>query len=85
MEETFIALRDKPCKSTVQACAEVTVQAVKARDCQTCSQKVTEGMRDFVDLFVRNIEEAVSQVGRTACEYHGFTNPEGFLGRSNWS
>ena len=62
MEETFLALRDKPCKETVQALAEKTVQTVKARNCQTCSPKVTEGMRDFLDLFTRKIEETVSQV-----------------------
>ena len=62
MEEVFTVLRDKPCKLTVQACAEKTVQAVKAQNCQACSPKITEGMRDFVDLFVRKIEEVVSQV-----------------------
>ena len=62
MEETFTALRDKPCKETMKACAEKTVQTVKARNCQACSAKVTEGMRDFLDLFTRKIEETVSQV-----------------------
>ncbi|KAI9464707.1 hypothetical protein HD554DRAFT_1249818 [Boletus coccyginus] len=62
MEETFIALRDKPCKQTAQAFAEKTVQAVKARDCEACSPKITEGMRDFVDLLTRQIEETVSQI-----------------------
>ena len=66
MEETFVELRDKPCKATVQASAEKTVQAVKARNCQTCSPKITEGMRDFSDLFVRKIEETISQVSRVA-------------------
>jgi hypothetical protein len=31
MEETFLALRDRPCKETLQASAEKTVQTVKAR------------------------------------------------------
>ena len=62
MEETFTALRDKPCKKTVQARAEKTLQAVKAKNCEACSPKVTEGMRDFLDLFTRKIEETVSQV-----------------------
>ena len=66
MEETFTALQDRPCKSTVQACAEKTVQSVKAQNCQACPPRVTEGMRDFVDLFVRKIEETVSQVSRIA-------------------
>ena len=71
MEETFLALRDKPCKETVQASAEKTVQTVKARNCQACSPKVTEGMRDFLDLFTRKLEETVSQV---SCIPHG--NPD---------
>jgi hypothetical protein len=68
MEETFIALRDKPCKETVQASPEKTVQTVKVRNCQACSPKVTEGMRDFLDLFTRKIEETVLQV---SCIPHG--------------
>ena len=64
MEETFTALRDKPCKETVKVSAEKTEQTVKARGCQTCSPKITGGMRDFVDLFTRKIEETVSQVSR---------------------
>ncbi|KAF8553564.1 hypothetical protein OG21DRAFT_1510006 [Imleria badia] len=62
MEETFTALRDKPCKETVKASAEETVQTVKARNCHVCSTKITEGMRDFVDLLTRKIEETVSQI-----------------------
>ena len=69
MEEAFTALRDKPCAATVQAFADKTVQAVKARNCQACSPKVTEGMRDFVDLFARKIDETVSQV---ICLLHHF-------------
>ncbi|KAH0836777.1 hypothetical protein J3R83DRAFT_8526 [Lanmaoa asiatica] len=62
LEETFLALRDKPCKETVQAAAEKTAQSVKARNCEACSPRVTEGMRDFSDLFARKVEEVVSQV-----------------------
>ena len=62
MEETFMGLQDKPCKETEKASAEKTVQTVKARGCQVCSPKVTEGMRDFVDLFTRKIDETVSRV-----------------------
>ena len=65
MEETFTALRDKPCKETMKASGENTIQTVKAQNCQSCSPKVTEGMRDFVDLFTRKIEETVSQVRHT--------------------
>jgi hypothetical protein len=68
MEGTFLALRDKPCKETVQASAQRTAQTVKARNCEACSPKITEGMRDFLDLFTRKIEETVSQV---SCIPHG--------------
>ena len=62
MEETFMALQDKPCKETVKAFAEKTVQAVRAQGCTTCSTRVPDSMRDFVDLFARKIEETVDQV-----------------------
>ncbi|KAG6370515.1 hypothetical protein JVT61DRAFT_11296 [Boletus reticuloceps] len=62
MEETFKELRDKPCKATLLAAAEKTVQSVKALNCQACSQKVTEGMRDLSDLFVKKVEEVVSRI-----------------------
>ena len=68
MEETFTALRDEPCKETLQTTAEKTVQAVKSRDCQACSPRISEGMRDFVDFFAMKIEEAVSQVSSTLME-----------------
>ncbi|KAF8555643.1 hypothetical protein OG21DRAFT_1483690 [Imleria badia] len=62
MEETFTALRDKPCKETVQASAEMAVQRVKARNCQACNLKITGGMRDLVDLIARKTDETVTQV-----------------------
>ncbi|KAF9240590.1 hypothetical protein BU15DRAFT_73820 [Melanogaster broomeanus] len=62
MEKTFLALRDKPCEATIQACAEETVQSVRARNCTACSPRIVEGMRDFSALFARKVEEAVSQV-----------------------
>ena len=68
MEETFAALRDQPCTEIVKIFAEKTVQTVKARNCAACSPKVTEGMRDFVDLFTKKIEETVSQVSYTPME-----------------
>ena len=72
MEETFTALQDKPCKETVKVSAEKTEQTVKARNCQACSTKITEGMRDFVDLFTRKTEETVSQARFSLIEiYHG--------------
>ena len=71
MEETFAALREKPCKATVQASAEKTVQIVKAQKCKICSSHITESMRSFVDLFARKIEETVSEVSHTL---HGNTS-----------
>ena len=62
MEETFMALRNKPCKKTLQASANKTVQVVKAQNCQACSPRVSEGMRDLVNFFGRKIDETVSQV-----------------------
>ena len=70
MEETFIALQDKPCEKTVQTSAEKAVQAVKARNCQACSPKVAEGMRDFVELFTKKVDEVTSQVSTTLVEAH---------------
>ena len=65
MGEVFTALRDKPCKKTVNTIAEKTVRTVKARDCPVCSPRITEGMRDFLEMFGRKIEETVSQVSST--------------------
>ena len=66
MEETFTELRDRPSKETVKAVSERTVQSVKAQNCSICSPKVSEGMREFSDLFARKIEEKVSQVVTSA-------------------
>ena len=77
MEETFTELRDKPCKETVKDIAEKTVQTVKARNCRWCSSRVTEGMRDFVDLFTREIEETVSHVSSILIEIQ-IDRPEWF-------
>ncbi|KAF8555634.1 hypothetical protein OG21DRAFT_1460656 [Imleria badia] len=62
MEETFTALRDKPCKETVKVSAEKTMQTVKTGNCTVCSSKIAQGMHDFLDLFTRKIEETVSQI-----------------------
>ncbi|KAF9229915.1 hypothetical protein BU15DRAFT_84324 [Melanogaster broomeanus] len=62
MEKTFLALRDRPCEATILACAEETVQNVRARNCVACAPHIAEGMRDFSALFARKVEEVVSQV-----------------------
>ncbi|KAF9240589.1 hypothetical protein BU15DRAFT_73818, partial [Melanogaster broomeanus] len=62
MEETFRVLRDKPCEATIQACAEQTVQSVRAKNCAACSPRVGEGMRQFSALFAQKVEGVVSQV-----------------------
>ena len=68
MGETFTELRDKPSKETVKVVSEKTVQSVKVQNCYICSPKITESMRDFLDLFARKIEENVSQVTSTVHE-----------------
>ncbi|KAG8221056.1 hypothetical protein J3R82DRAFT_2567 [Butyriboletus roseoflavus] len=62
MDKTFEALRDKPCKATVQASSEKIVKSVKAAGCPSCAPKIADGMRDLLDLFARKIEETVSQI-----------------------
>ena len=83
MEEAFMELRDKPCSATVQAVAEKTVQTVKTRNCETCSAKVTEGMRDFSELLARKVEETVSQVN--IVPHSDSLQNLMLLGRSSWS
>ena len=65
MERMFTTLRDKPCKKTVQASAEETVRIVKAANCNVCAPQVAQGMRDFLGLFTRKVEEAISRVSST--------------------
>ena len=67
MEETFTELRDKPSKETVKAVSERTAQSVKAQNCSICS-RITEGMREFLEVFARQIEEKVSKVTSTIHE-----------------
>lgn len=62
MNEVFLELREKPCGTTVASLAAKTVRNVKDRNCPICSANITEGMRDFSALFVRKVEEVVSQV-----------------------
>lgn len=62
MEETFVALRNKPCSATVEDFAAKTVQNVRARNCPGCSVNISEGMRDFSELLTRKVEEVVSKV-----------------------
>lgn len=62
MEETFVALRDKPCRATVESVAAKTVQSVKGRNCPGCSGTISEGMRDFSELLTGKVEEVVSKV-----------------------
>ena len=62
MEGIFTELRDNPCKETVEDFAAQTVKDVKAKGCAACFSTITEGMREFSDLLVKEVEEAVSQV-----------------------
>ena len=65
MERMFTTLRDKPCKKTMQASAEETVWIVKAANCNVCALQVVQGMCDFLGLFTRKVEEAISRVSNT--------------------
>ena len=71
MEETFVALRDKPCRATVEGLAEKTVKIVKKTNCPVCSTSVSEGMRGFSDLLVKKMDEVVSQVSYGWYRYGG--------------
>ena len=62
MDETFIALRDRPCRATVLSFVAKTVESVRKQDCPTCSVDVSERMRDFSELITRKVEDAVSKV-----------------------
>lgn len=62
MDETFEALRDKPCKTTIDSFPEKTVKRVRNEKCQTCSINISEGMREFSELLTKKIEEVISKV-----------------------
>ena len=65
MEDTFTALRNKPCKETVRAFTERTVKLVEALDCPACSSTMAEIVREYSGLLVRKVEEVVSKVSCT--------------------
>ncbi|KAF9224058.1 hypothetical protein BS17DRAFT_808352 [Gyrodon lividus] len=60
-DNTFILLRDKPCRATIEMAAEEVIRTVRQRNCKYCSPRVTEIMREFTTLFADKLEEAVSQ------------------------
>ncbi|KAG9313125.1 hypothetical protein JVU11DRAFT_6575 [Chiua virens] len=62
MEQTFVELRDKPCKATIESHAVKTVQSIKGKNCISCSPHVEEGMRGLVELFGKKLDEVVSQI-----------------------
>ncbi|KAF8555644.1 hypothetical protein OG21DRAFT_832006 [Imleria badia] len=65
MMETFVALRDKPCRATVESFVAKTVQSVRKQGCPTCSVNISEHMRDFSEVMTRKVEEVVSRVALT--------------------
>ncbi|KAI9464705.1 hypothetical protein HD554DRAFT_1249783 [Boletus coccyginus] len=62
MEETFVALRDKPCRETVESFVAKTVQSVRKQNCPTCSVNISGHMRDFSELLTRKVDEIVSKI-----------------------
>ncbi|KAI9464706.1 hypothetical protein HD554DRAFT_2121096 [Boletus coccyginus] len=65
MEDSFNALRNKPCKETVQAFTEKTVKLVEKLHCPVCSSTMGEVIREYSDLLVRKVEVVVSKVSCT--------------------
>jgi hypothetical protein len=63
-DKTFILLRDKPCRATIDMSAEEVIRSVRQRNCSHCSPKVAENMREFTTVFAGKVEEAISQVSR---------------------
>ncbi|KAF9224056.1 hypothetical protein BS17DRAFT_780401 [Gyrodon lividus] len=61
-DNTFILLRDKPCRATIEMAAEEVIRTVRQRSCKYCSPTIAETMQEFVTLFASKVEEAVSQV-----------------------
>lgn len=86
MVETFVALRDKPCRATVESFAAKTVQSVRAQGCPACSVSISERMEDFSKLMVRKVEEVVSKVRSVMIrwEEYPWLNPAIVLSRSQW-
>ncbi|KAI6116747.1 hypothetical protein EDD16DRAFT_1041228 [Pisolithus croceorrhizus] len=62
MDFTFVELRDKPCPETIRKNVERTIQIVRQRNCRHCSPVVPGVMRDFTNLFIRQIEAIIAEV-----------------------
>ena len=85
MEETFVALRDKPCMATVESFVAKTVQSVRAQGCPICSVNISEHMRDFSELLTRKVEEVVSEVRSVIASWgNTLAKSRYFPSRSNW-
>jgi hypothetical protein len=85
MEETFVALRDKPCRATVESFVEKTVQSVRAQGCPICSVNISEHMRELSELLTRKVEEVVSEVCSVIVAWRNtLAKSRHFPSRSNW-
>ena len=82
MVETFAALRDNPCRATVESFAAKTVQNVTAQSCLTCSDNISEYMRDSSELLTAKVEEAVSKVRCVAVTFRDMFAQ--YFSRSRW-
>ena len=62
MNATFEVLKDKPCADTVHKMTEKTIAEIRRRGCSTCCSNVTVAMPEFTTLFVKHVDELVSEV-----------------------
>ncbi|KAL4062561.1 hypothetical protein J3A83DRAFT_4381731 [Scleroderma citrinum] len=62
MDATFQALKDKPCANTVHKMVEKTIEGVRRCNCHSCSPGIATVISGFTDLFVKQVNELVSEV-----------------------
>lgn len=62
MDETETALMDSSCGQTVKDPERVDHALTKAIKCPNCRHKVVAHFREFVDLFAKNVDQAIANV-----------------------
>ena len=64
MNDTFTALRDRPCAQTVEKGAEDATQKFRRAHthCTRCPPVISDGMQNFVKLFKNKVEKAIAKV-----------------------
>ena len=84
MTETFAALRDNPCRETVESFAPRTVQTVRAQNCPICSVNISDYMRVISGLFTAKVEEVVSKVRCVIITFRDMFTQSRHVFRSRW-